>query len=555
MRKSQLLRELRHDLPASIVVFFVAVPLCLGIALASGAPLFSGLIAGIIGGIVVGSISGSALGVSGPAAGLAVIVLEAITTLGFPTFLMAVAFAGAIQIALGASRAGVIAYFFPSSVIKGMLAGIGLIIIMKQIPHALGHDTAPEGNIAYEQPDGETTLSALAATLGDIEPSALVVCIGALLLLLMWETARVRGSKIGQILPGPLAAVAFGVSFQALSTRFAPALALEPAHLVNVPVAAGWADLGNMLTFPEWSRFDDPVVHVTAVSLAVVASLETLLCVEATDKLDPQRRVTPANRELVAQGCGNMLSGLVGGLPITQVIVRSSANALSGGRTSLSAILHGVLLLVAVIALPNLLNMVPLAVLASILFVVGYKLARPSIFKSLYDLGPAQFAPFIVTVVGIIFTDLLVGIALGMVVALFILLTRSYSNSHFLHLTEHESSDERHIASIQLAEEVTFLNKGAIIRSLDTIPNDTHVRIDSSQSFYVDYDVLEAISEFEKSASNRGITIERVERTVPASAWSTNGAQPRSANDSTLDRQVARRGEVSGGAERHAEPE
>ncbi|MDG2303749.1 MAG: SulP family inorganic anion transporter [Candidatus Binatia bacterium] len=512
----EFFRHIRHDAPASVVVFFVAVPLCLGIALASGAPLFSGLIAGIVGGIVVGSLSGSPLGVSGPAAGLAVIVFGAVETLGFPAFLVAVVLGGAMQIALGALRAGVIAYFFPSSVIKGMLAGIGVIIVLKQIPHAFGHDSDPEGDFGFVQPDGQTTLSTLSATFGDFEPSAILVSITALLILLLWETDWTRRTPVLKTLPGPLVAVAFGICFQSLASIFAPQFALESSHLVAVPVATGWSDLSGLLVFPDWTQLSNPAIYITAATIAIVASLETLLCVDATDKLDKQRRITPANRELVAQGCGNMLSGLIGGLPITQVIVRSSANIQSGGRTKLSAILHGVLLLIAVVALPKILNLVPLAVLASILFVVGYKLAKPALFKTMYEQGFDQFAPFIVTILGIVLTDLLTGIALGMAVAVFLILYRNYMNSHFLHLSESQSEVGQRILSMHLVEEVTFMNKGAIIRSLAAVPDGTHVRIDSSRSFHVDHDVLEAIAEFEESAPTRNITVERIERTSSA---------------------------------------
>ena len=513
-----MFKEIRHDAPAGVVVFFVAVPLCLGIALASGAPLFSGLIAGIIGGIVVGSLSGSPLGVSGPAAGLAVIVLTAIQDLGFEPFLVAVVLAGALQIAMGLARAGVIAYFFPSSVIKGMLSGIGVLIVMKQVPHAVGHDADPEGDFRYLQPDGETTLSSLSAMIGDFEPSAIFVAAVALAILLLWEGWLAGRHWIFGVIQGPLVAVAFGIAFQAISTAFFPEAALQVSHLVNVPVAESWSEAGRLLTFPDWSQIGNPSVLLAAATIAVVASLETLLCVEATDKLDPEGRVTPTNRELLAQGTGNMLSGLIGGLPITQVIVRSSANIQSGGRTKLSAILHGVLLLVTVLALPELLNLVPLAVLASVLLVVGYKLAKPALFQEMYRLGPAQFVPFVVTVAGIVFTDLLIGIGLGLAVAIFVILSRNYLNSHFLHMVDRGSVAGHEVFTMQFAEEVTFLNKGAIIRSLAELPDGAHVRIDRSRSFFVDYDVLEAIEEFEKSAPGRGISVERVERKpVPGS--------------------------------------
>lgn len=533
-----LIGEIRHDAPASVVVFFVAVPLCLGIALASGAPLFSGLVAGIVGGIVVGSLSASPLGVSGPAAGLAVIVFAAIQELGFSAFLVAVVLSGAIQITLGALRAGMIAYFFPSAVIKGMLAGIGIIIILKQIPHALGYDADPEGDLAFVQPDGETTLSAFSSAFASLEPSALVVSSIALGILLLWETPFIRQKKGLSTIPGPLLAVGFGILFQAITSRIVPSAALEPSHLVSVPVADQWSDFAQMLTFPDWTQLGNPAIYVTAATLAVVASLETLLCVDATDRLDPQRRVTPANRELLAQGCGNMISGFIGGLPITQVIVRSSANIQSGGRTKLSAILHGVLLLLSVALLPTLLNMVPLAVLASILFVVGYKLAKPDLVKDMYARGIGQFAPFAVTILGIVFTDLLTGIGLGMAVAIVITLHRSYMNSHFLHMSEKELGNDRHLVSIQLAEEVTFLNKGAIIRAFSELPDGVHVRIDSSGSTFVDQDVLEAIEDFEESAPARNITVERIDRapnTGPNEGRGANYADPNEGNPGVDD--------------------
>lgn len=511
-----MFREIRNDLPASIVVFFVAVPLCLGIALASGAPLFSGLIAGIVGGIVVGSISGSALGVSGPAAGLAVIVLGAIQSLGFETFLVAVVLGGVIQIILGIRKAGLIAHFFPSAVVKGMLAGIGVIIVMKQIPHALGHDSDPEGSLKYVQQDGETTISSFSAMLGDFEPSAIFVAAVALAILLVWERVLASRHRIFTLIQGPIVAVAFGIVFQVVMSAIAPSVALEPSHLVTVPVAASWGELTGLLTFPDWTQLANPAVYVTAVTMAVVASLETLLCVEATDKLDSQRRVTPTNQELIAQGTGNIVSGMMGGLPVTQVIVRSSANIQSGGKTKLSAILHGIFMLVTVVAIPQLLNLVPLAVLAAILLVVGYKLAKPALFREMYELGMHQFVPFVVTVGGIVFTDLLMGIGMGMAVAVFSILARNYQASHFLNMRESDEKDGKHHVSIKLVEEVTFLNKGAIVHALAEIPDHSDVVIDSSDTLHIDYDVLEVIDEFEESAPRRNITLRRIGPTLTA---------------------------------------
>ncbi len=506
----KLFGSLRQDVPASIVVFFVAVPLCLGIALASGAPLFSGLIAGIVGGLLVGAISGSPLGVSGPAAGLAVIVLTAIETLGYEAFLVSVVIAGVLQVALGIARAGVLGYFFPSSVIKGMLSGIGILIILKQIPHALGHDSDPEGEMSFVQPDGDTTLSSLTSMFDDLTLSAMIVSALSFTVLLLWDKVLGKKGRIFQLVQGPLVAVALGILFQTLTSRFAPGWALSPDHLVNVPVADGLSELTGLLTHPDWSALSSSAVWVTAFTIAIVASLETLLCVEATDKLDPQKRVTPTNRELIAQGVGNSVSGLIGGLPVTQVIVRSSANIQSGGRTKLSAMLHGALILLFVVVLPHVLNLMPLAALASILIVVGYKLAKPGLFRQMYGLGHSQFVPYVVTILGIVFTDLLTGIGLGLAVALFVILRAHYLNSHFLHIRERAEAGGPHEVIMKLAEEVTFLNRGAILRELNAVPDGSLVTIDASGSHRVDHDVLEIIADFEATAAHRGIAVQRV---------------------------------------------
>lgn len=517
------LANLRHDLPASIVVFFVAVPLCLGIALASGAPLLSGVIAGVVGGIVVGLISGSPLGVSGPAAGLAVIVLNAIKDLGsFESFLVAVVLAGAIQVALGLAKAGVLGYFFPASVIKGMLSGIGILIILKQIPHAVGHDSDPEGELSFNQPDGETTFSALMQTASDLSISAVIVSVVCLAILIVWDRVLSKKGKFFQVIQGPLVAVAFGILFEVITTRFAPDFALSREHLVSVPIAGSLSEFVDGLTRPDWSVISSGAIWVTAATIAVVASLETLLCVEATDKLDPDKRVTPTSRELVAQGVGNMASGFIGGLPVTQVIVRSSANIQSGGKTKVSAILHGFFLMAAVLALPQVLNMVPLAALASILLVVGYKLAKPQLFREMYSQGPAQFVPFVVTILGIVFTDLLTGIALGMAVALFVLLRAHYLNSHFLHIAQDDDQGTGTI-TMRLAEEVTFLNKAALLKELNAVPEGSSVIIDATESYRIDHDVLEIIDDFESTAGRRNLTVQRVgEFRTPAKSLSRN---------------------------------
>ena len=510
--RASLFANLREDLPASVVVFFVALPLCLGIALASGAPLFAGLIAGVVGGIVVGSLSGSPLGVSGPAAGLAVIVLTAIDDLGsFEAFLLAVVIAGVMQIGLGLARAGVLGYFFPSAVIKGMLAGIGVIIVLKQLPHAVGYDADPEGQLEFVQADGETTLSALGQMLAHIDINAIVVAVGALLIVLVWDRLRGKTAGLMRLFPGTLVAVAVGITYQYLCARYAPALALSPEHLVTVPVATDWQAFAALFTSPDWSRLNDPAIYLTAATLAVIASLETLLCVEATDKLDPQKRVTPTNRELLAQGTGNLLSGLLGGLPVTQVIVRSSANIQTGARSKLSAIVHGVLLMVCVLALPRVLNMIPLAVLASVLILVGYKLAHPSLFRAMLALGPTQAIPFFVTVAGVVFTDLLTGISLGMTVAVLFILHRNYQNSHFMHIESHPDRQHRPVVTMHLAEDVTFLNKGAILKELSAIADNSRVVIDTSDCVNIDYDAREIIDDFRATAATRGIEVTVIE--------------------------------------------
>ena len=492
------------------MVFFVAVPLCLGIALASGAPLFSGLISGIIGGIVVGALSGSALGVSGPAAGLAVIVFAAIEELGsFESFLLAVIVAGVVQIILGLLKAGIIAYFFPSSVIKGMLTGIGIIIILKQIPHALGYDGDYEGDMSFWQADGENTFTELFHMIDYITPGAVIVSILSMTILLSWEVYLTKKNKIFKLIQGPLVAVAAGILYQSITVAYFPSYAIEPQHLVTVPVAGNISEFLNQFTFPNFSAIGNYDVWVIAFTIAVVGSLETLLSVEATDKLDPQKRITNTDRELLAQGTGNILSGLIGGLPITQVIVRSSANIQSGGQSKISAILHGVFLLFCVALIPFVLNMVPLAVLACILFMVGYKLAKPSLFLRMYKLGWNQFLPFIITLMGIVFTDLLIGISLGVIVSLIIFLRKSFQNSHFLH---QEFVDEEKIVKMTLAEEVSFLNKSAILKALTELPEETQLTIDMSKSMNIDYDVLEIIDNFTNTAELKNITVKLINR-------------------------------------------
>ena len=494
--------SLKHDIPASVVVFLVALPLCLGIALASGAPLFSGLIAGIVGGILVGALSGSRLGVSGPAAGLAVIVFTAINSLGsFEAFLVAVVLAGLLQLAMGYLRAGVIGYYFPSSVIKGMLSGIGLTIILKQLPHAVGYDADPTGDMAFVQSNGENTLSALGTMLSQLQPGALVVGLVSMAILLLWDLPFIKRIKATTWIQGPLVAVVMGVVLNQIFADAAPALAIKASHLVQIPMADGLSGLVGLLTFPDFSQLSNPAVYTTALTLAVVASLETLLCVEATDKLDPSKRVTPTNRELKAQGAGNVISGLLGGLPVTQVIVRSSANIQAGGQTKISAILHGVLLVVAVIAIPALLNLIPLSVLAAVLITVGYKLAKPALFRSMYAQGPYQFIPFIVTIIGILTTDLLIGIGLGLAVAIFTILLNNYQHAFFV------DRDPTGAVRVVLSEHVSFLNRVTVMRALAEVPAGARVVIDASRSMSIDHDVFEILQDFRQRAVVENINV------------------------------------------------
>ncbi len=503
-----MFKFIKNDIPASIVVFFVALPLCLGIALASGAPLFSGLIAGIVGGIVVGGLSGSKIGVSGPAAGLAAIVLTAIGTVGgYENFLVAVVLGGVIQLVLGVLKAGVIGYYFPSSVIKGMLTGIGIIIILKQIPHFFGYDADPEGDFAFFQVDGENTFSELINTINYIKPGSMLIGVVGLAILLLWDKVLSKKGRIFKLVQGPLVAVVIGIVFYVI-TKSHDVLSISKSHLVSVPVPDSAASFFNQFSLPNFSAITNPDIWIIAFTIALVASLETLLCVEATDKLDPHKNVTPTNRELLAQGTGNILSGLIGGLPVTQVIVRSSANIQSGGRSKMSAIIHGFLLLISIILIPTLLNMIPLSVLAAILLVVGYKLAKPGLFKKMYQLGWKQFIPFVVTVAGIVLTDLLIGISLGLAVGVVIILIKSYQNSHFLHIED--KSNETHKLKMTLAEEVTFFNKGAILKQLDNLPKGTYLELDVRKTRFLDFDIIEILEDFAFKAKERSIDIKLI---------------------------------------------
>ena len=506
--KLNVLNDLKTDFPASIVVFFVALPLCLGIALASGAPLFSGVIAGIVGGIVVGVASGSPLGVSGPAAGLAVIVLTAIGSLGsFESFLLAVVLAGVFQLILGFMKAGVIAYFFPSSVIKGMLSGIGLLIILKQIPHALGYDFEFEGNDAFLLPDGSNTFTEIMSAFDFLTPGAVLISLISLAMLILWEKVLSKKHKIFQIIQGPVAVVLFGiVMFNLFQSGILP-FTLDANQVVSLPVANSLTDFISYFTMPDFSQLSNIEIYQLAFVMAIVASLETLLCVEATDKLDPYKRVTPTNRELKAQGIGNILSGLIGGLPVTQVIVRSSANIAFGARTKQSAILHGVFLLISAITIAKYLNMIPLASLATILLIVGYKLAKPALFVQMYKLGWEQFVPFVVTIVAIILTDLLKGITAGLLVGIFYTLYHRYQHSHYIKEIV-TADDGKAVYQIVLSEQVSFFNKADIIQSLENIPANAKVIIDCTQTKVIEHDIREVIDNYQMHAQLKDIEVE-----------------------------------------------
>ena len=484
-------KYLKEDLPAGLVVFLVALPLCLGIALASGAPLFSGIIAGIVGGIVVAFASGSALSVSGPAAGLTVIVLNGITTLGsYDQFLVAVVIAGILQIILGILKAGVIGYYFPSSVIKGMLAAIGIILILKQLPIAIGYNKA----------------AAVSYHMGSILIAGISIAI-----ILFWELPILKKYAFFKYVPGALIAVLVGVGLNLFFKTSIPEWALSADALVKLPVANNSAEFIGQFTLPNVNALGNYQVYVVAVTIAIIASLESLLSTEAGGKLDPYKRVTPTNRELKAQGLGNLISGMIGGLPMTAVIVRTSANVNAGAKTKLSAIFHGLLLLVSVVGFATMLNQIPLACLAAVLLVVGYKLAKITLFKEMYKLGWEQFVPFFVTVVAIQFSDLLKGIALGMLVAIFYILRRNYRRDYEIH---QDKQSEGGAITILLAEQVTFINKGSIAKKLSDIAAGTTVTIDASRAHYIDLDVLEIIYDFETSAKLKNIQVHLVQ--VPA---------------------------------------
>jgi MFS superfamily sulfate permease-like transporter len=488
----------KYDGPAGLVVFLVAMPLCLGIALASGAPLFAGIIAGIVGGIVVGALSGSAISVSGPAAGLTIIVFTAIQQVGsFKGFLAAVVLSGFMQVLLGMGGAGVIGDYVPNSVIKGMLAAIGLVIILKQIPHALGRDKDFEGDFAFFAASGSNTFTDVITSIFSASTGAVVISVLSLIVLILWDLWSARGSRFALLIPGPLVVVVLGITVNNAFGTFAPAFKLTDVdHLVQLPMA-------NALEFmlPDFGRFLDWKIWTIAATIALVASIESLLSIEAADRIDPFRRISSPNRELVAQGIGNVVSGMIGGLPLTSVVVRTSANVSSGGRTRLSAIFHGVLLLLSVLLIPQYLNWTPLASLAAVLIMVGYKLTKPKIYVSMFRLGWDQFLPFIATVVAIVLTDLLKGVIIGLFVGIFFVIRANHRAAISV-----VSQDGWYL--LRFNKDMTFLNKSEFRTKLNAIPPGTTLIIDGTKAAYFDRDIFEVVEDFQRSAPYKNITIE-----------------------------------------------
>lgn len=493
---------LKPDLMAGVVVFLVALPLCLGIALASGAPLFAGVIAGVVGGTVISLLSGSQVSVSGPAAGLTTIVAANIEGLGsFSAFLAAVVVAGVFQVILGILRAGMIGNYVPNSVIRGMLAAIGIVIILKQIPHALGRDADYEGDFAFAEKAGNTVTD-IAAAIMSLHWGAVTIFLAGAALLILWEKGGKKGIGLFRAVPGPLLVVALGIGLNELFRIAAPGLWLKDVeHLVNLPVAASMPDFFRQFSEPDFSVLTRQSAWIAALTIAVVASLETLLSVEAADKIDPYRRISPTSRELRAQGIGNIISGLIGGLPITSVVVRTSANVYAGAQTWRSAFFHGVLLMAAVFLAPGLLNRTPLACLAAILILIGFKLASPDVFCSMYRSGKDQFLPFLLTVLAIIFTDLLIGVVIGMFLGVFFVIRM---NHHAAVTVVRQDND----FLMRFNRDMTFVNKTELKRRLRELPGNSSVMIDGSRALFIDHDIGEVLNDFQHSAPYRGIRVQ-----------------------------------------------
>jgi MFS superfamily sulfate permease-like transporter len=498
------------NLSASIVVLLVALPLCLGIALASGAPLFSGIIAGVVGGIVVGLLSGSQLSVSGPAAGLTAIVAVAILKLQvYEAFLLAVVLAGVMQVALGYLKAGVIGDYIPNAVIKGMLAAIGLILIMKQFPHLVGYDANFEGDETFAQADQNNTFSAIYTALNTIKPTAVIIGIGSIILLAVWEKPFIKKNELLRFVPGPLVVVILAIIINGTIEQLSGIASIESTHLLSLPIAHSTTEFISFFTLPNFSFITNVHVWISAVTLAIVASLETLLGIEAVDKLDPLKRITPTNKELKAQGFGNIISGLIGGLPLTSVIVRSSANVSAGGKTKQATIFHGLLLLLCAALIPNLLNKIPLSALAGILIFTGYKLAKITLFKEFYQKGLNQFIPFCVTIIAILFTDLLIGISIGIAVSMIFIIRSNFKTAVLV-------VNDNNNYLIRFKKDVSFLNKPIIKSELELVPENANLVIDVARAEYIDKDVIDEVNSFLYHAHLKNIKVAL--RTNPSNA-------------------------------------
>jgi MFS superfamily sulfate permease-like transporter len=500
-------KYLKTDLLSGMVVFLVALPLCLGIAVASGAPPFAGIITGIIGGLVVGFLSSSHVSVSGPAAGLIAIVLLAISQLGYETFIVAVILAGFIQLVLGFAKAGMISSYIPTCVIEGMLAAIGIIIIKKEIPHAIGYDKAHEGDFFSLEKGAESGFfTEIINSINYAHLGAIIVTVVSLGILIAFN--KVSFLKKIKVVPGALIAVAVGIIINEIFKSTGSTLAISQEHLVTLPQASSFNEFLGQFTRPNLAGFTNPDVWIVAVTIAIVASIESLLCLEASDKMDPWKRYSSANTELKAQGVGNMLTGLLGGLPMTSVIVRTTANINAGARTKLSAVAHGVLLLLSVLLIPGLLSKIPMACLAAILIMIGLKLASPKVFKHMWTAGKYQFIPFVVTVLAVVFTDLLKGVSIGLVVSILFILRGNMKLAYFFKKEKHHEGETIHI---DLAQEVSFLNKAAIKQTLAHLPENSNVVIDAANTIYIDYDVLQLIRDFVNQGSkDKNITVKLV---------------------------------------------
>lgn len=506
--------KLKKDGPAAIMVFLVALPLCLGIALASGADAISGIITGIIGGIVIGSISGSNVSISGPTAGLTLVVVSSLETLGnFETFLLALCFAGLIQIVLGIMRAGFLSNFFPSSVIRGMLAAIGIILILKQLPHALGYDFDYEGDFNFFENRDHNTFTDIVHSVLQPNLSAIAICLVSMAMMIAWDSKKENFHPFLKLVPGALIAVVSGICINAILRSVSEQWALGEEHLVNLPEGLLKKPILDLFVHPDFSAINNPQVYIVAFTIAIIASIETLLSVEASDRLDHKQRITPLNRELIAQGVGNTILGLVGGIPATAVIVRSSANVVAGAVSKWSAILQGILLMVSVLTIARWLNLIPLSSLAAILLLVGYKLTNPALYKTMFERGTNQYIPFLITILAIIFSDLLIGIAIGLLVGIGFMVFSNFRSA--VHVTKRNNH-----YLIRLRNNVTFLNKSILRKEFLNIPPYAEVIIDGTNAIYIDHDIIETIELFLNSASEKGIRVEVKKTQSSANSWS-----------------------------------